>query len=228
MGKKTYFLDRFFKRQSAPVEDAAPPPEKGVARFFFLLTTHLSKLFILNMLFLVFCLPVITIPAAVAGMSRVCMLLVRNGVSFVWTDFITEVKASFLKSIPVFISCAAFIGLAYFCFISSRNSGELSFFLISISVFLFIMGLLIGCYAFAMLSMCSLRIRDILKNAFLLFFLEPKADLALVLFVGVIAAAFIWLLPYTIPLALIFFALLSLISSIIVNEPLKRRIIKEQ
>ena len=57
MGKKTYFLDVFFKRQRAPVEDAAPPPEKGAARFFFLFITHLSKLFTLNILFIVFCLP---------------------------------------------------------------------------------------------------------------------------------------------------------------------------
>lgn len=225
MEKKTYYLDRFFRRQRAPEKQAAPPPEKGAAYFFFLLTTHSSKLFILNLTFILFCLPVITIPAALSGMTRVCMLLVREGVSFVWIDFINEFKASFFKSIPVFLSSMVFIVAVCFCFILCQNGAASSFLLLSAAVIFFVTGILSGCYAFAMLSLCKLRIRDILHNAFSLIFLEPKADLLLVLFVGVVAMAFIWFLPYTIPLALVLFVLLSLISSIIVYEPLKKRVI---
>jgi membrane protein implicated in regulation of membrane protease activity len=43
--------------------------------------------------------------------------------------------------------------------------------------------------------------------------------------VGGAIIAFVGLLPYSIPLALVLFSLLSLISCIIVYEPLKKRII---
>jgi hypothetical protein len=225
MKKENYYLDRFFKRQRAPEKDVAPPPDKGAARFFFLLTTHLTKLFLLNLLFILFCLPVITIPAALNGMNRVCMLLVREGVCYIWADFYTEFKASLLKSIPIFLPGATLIVSAFLCFLSSQNRGGSSFILVAFSVLFFIAGLLMNCYAFAMLSLCKLRNRDILRNAVSLIFLEPKADLLLVCFVGVIAITFVWFLPYTLPLALIIFALLSLISTNVINEPLNRRII---
>jgi len=223
MKKNTNFLDRFFKWQRAPKEDAAPPPEKGAARFFFLLTANFSKLAVLNLIFLLFCLPVITIPAALSGMSRVCALLVREGVCYLWIDFFTEFKSSFFKSVPIFVAGAVFASPAFI--LSCLDSAGQPFILVSITVFLFIMGLLFSCYAFAMLSMCSLRLRDIFRNAFFLIFLEPKTDLLLVLFVGMTAAAFLWFLPYTLPLAFILFSLVSLISSAIVFEPIKRRVI---
>lgn len=225
MGKKIYYLDRFFKRQRAPEKDAAPPPEKGAAFFFFLLTMHSSKLFLLNIMFILFSLPVITIPAALSGMNRVCMLLVREGTCYVFSDFINEFKKSFFKSMPVFMLSAAFIGAACFCFVSSQNKAAPSFALLIATVLLFVFGLLVGCYAFAMLSMCKLRTRDILRNSLSLIFLEPKADLLLTLIVGVIIIAFAGFLPVSIPFVLILFSLLSLISSIIVYEPLKKRII---
>lgn len=225
MVKRTYYLDRFFRRQRAPENDAAPPPEKGAARFFFLLITHSSRLFALNALFILFSLPIITIPAALNGLSRVCMLLVREGICFVWTDFINEFKASFFKSIPVFLPGAVLMVSAFLCFLSSRSGGGSSFVLMAFSVLFFIAGLFICCYAYAMLSLCKLRNRDILRNAISLIFLEPKADLLLALFVGGIIIAFIGFLPFSIPLVLVLFSLLSLISSIIVYEPLKKRII---
>lgn len=226
MGKRIYYLDRFFKRQRAPKEDAAPPPEKGAARFFFLVTTHPTKLLLLNLLFILFCLPVVTIPAALSGMNRVCMLLIREGVCYVWSDFITEFKASFFKSIPAFLLSAAFVGAACLCFISSQNNTASSFALITITVLLFVFGLLIGCYAFAMLSICRLRTIDILRNAISLIFLEPKADLLIGLFVGLFIIAFTFCLPFSIPFALILFSFLSLLSCLIVYEPIQKRVIK--
>lgn len=226
MGKKANYLDRFFKRQRAPKEDATPPPEKGATLFYFLVTTHTSKLFLLNLLFILFSLPVITLPAALSGMNRVCMLLVREGVCYVWSDFIKEFKASFFKSIPAFLLTAAFIAAAFYCFASSQNKEVASFLLLIITVLLFVFGLLIGCYAFAMLSICNLRTRDMLRNALYLIFLEPKADLLLGFLVGGIIIAFTGFLPFSIPFALVLFSFLTLISCTIVHEPIKKRIIK--
>ena len=188
--------------------------------------THSSKLFLLNLLFILFSLPVITIPAALSGMNRVCMLLVREGTCYVWSDFINEFKASFFKSIPVFFLSASFIGAACLCFVSGQNYAAPSFALLTGAVVFFVIGLLIGCYAFAILSLCKLRTGDILRNALSLIFLEPKADILLTLFVGGIIIAFAGFLPFSIPFTLILFSFLTLISCTIAYEPIKKRIIR--
>ena len=139
-------IDRFLKRQNAPQKDITePPPSKGAARFFFLMATHFPKMLTLNLLFLLFCLPIVTIPAALSGMSRVCMLLMREGVCFVWTDFFSEFKASFLKSIPIFLFNAFWVVSAYFCFLYGQNNGELSFVLFAFAVLFVRFGLVVRC-----------------------------------------------------------------------------------
>ncbi len=223
-------LERFLKMKHAPKQGVVkPPPEKGAARFFFLLTTHLSKLIRLNALFLLFCLPVVTIPAAVSAMNRVSMLLVRDGVCFVWTDFIAEFKSDFLKSVTVFLFNAVFFAFAAFCFFAGQRSGAQPqrFILYAASVVLYILGVLLGSYSFSMLALCQLSAGDILRNAFSLIFLEPKTDLLLVVFVGGVALCFLCFLPYTAPLIVLgIFSLLSLASSVICFDPLMRRIAK--
>lgn len=220
-------IDRFLKRQNAPQKDITePPPSKGAARFFFLMATHFPKMLTLNLLFLLFCLPIVTIPAALSGMSRVCMLLMREGVCFVWTDFFSEFKASFLKSIPIFLFNAFWVVSAYFCFLYGQNNGELSFVLFAFAVLFLIFGLLLSCYTFAMQAICRLRNADIIRNAISLIFLEPKTDLLLLLCVGGFFAVFIGFLPYSAPIILFgIFSVACLMMCVIVYEPLKKRIL---
>lgn len=221
------FFEKIYLRPKAPRNDAVkPPPEKGAARFFFLLATYNSKLLTANLLFLLFSLPVITIPAALSGMNRVCMLMVREGACFVWTDFFTEFKASFFKSMPLFLASGLLFAFAYLCFLGGRNSaGVPSFVFFAVTVVFLILGFLISCYSFAMLALLKLANKDILRNAISLIFLEPKADLLLVLLVGGLIALFVGFLPFSAPVVLIgFFSVLSLMTCSIAFGPLKRRI----
>ncbi len=93
--------DIIMKKRFAPGKGVTElPPEKGVRRYFFLLSIHFSKLCGLNLLFVLFSIPIITMPAALCGMNRVLILLVREGNCYLWDDFIKEFKASFFKSLP--------------------------------------------------------------------------------------------------------------------------------
>lgn len=89
------FFGHGYEREGAGL----PMPEGGIRRYALLLTTHFWKLIGLNLLFVLFSLPIITMPAALCGMNRVCMLLIRNGHCFLWQDFIEEFKRSFVRSI---------------------------------------------------------------------------------------------------------------------------------
>ena len=81
----------------------APPSAKGIKRFLFICYTHFWRLIGMNLLFILFCLPVVTIPPAITALNRVLLNLVREGNTFFFRDFIDEFKSSFLKSWIAFI-----------------------------------------------------------------------------------------------------------------------------
>ena len=76
-----------------------PLPEGGIRRYGVLLATHFWKLVELNLLFILFSIPIVTLPAALCGVNRVCVLLIRNGYCFVWGDFWEEFRRSFRRSL---------------------------------------------------------------------------------------------------------------------------------
>ena len=204
-----------------------PPPEKGIRRFGFLLWTHMWKLVLLNLLFLAFCIPVLTIPAALCGMNRVLIKLVREGNCFLWSDFWAEFKANLFKGIPFGIICALMLFACYYFFSLSISYGE-SFGLLTAIIGFSLLGfsVLFGSYVFVFLPTLDLRNRHIAKNAFILTLMEWKTNLIIIgcLFgMALIAAAFF---PYTIILLIFIWPSLSqLIVCMAVNGPLQRRII---
>lgn len=208
----------------------ARPPEKGAARFFFLTYTHFAKLVGLNMLFLMFCIPVITIPAALSGLNRTCILLVREGTCSAWYDFIKEFKVSFLRSIPLGTLCAFVFADAALCIYLGQSviSDTAAMLLLIAAFILCVTAILMGSYIFVLLPLISLKNRDVLRDTVLLILLETKTNLLLLLVVGGGIAAAMLFVPYSVPvIAVIGFSFLSLATCTILNEPIQSRIIDQ-
>jgi hypothetical protein len=93
-------MSLFSGKMRGPAVDAPPPPKGGVRRVWFLLKTHFGKFLSLNVLFLAFCVPVVTIPAAIAASDRVCLVLWREGNCFLWEEFWGEFKSELFNSLP--------------------------------------------------------------------------------------------------------------------------------
>lgn len=216
------------KRRFAPGPGITePPPDKGVKRFGFILWTHMWKLVTLNLLFLAFCIPIVTIPAALCGMNRVLIKLWREGNCFLWDDFWVEFKANLFKGIPFGIICALLLFASYYFFslsISYRESLEL--FTAIIGFILLGFAVLFGSYVFVFLPTLDLKNRHIARNAFILMTIEWKTNLVILgctLAMSLIIAA---LFPYSgFLLIFIWFSLSQLIVCTAVNGPLQRRII---
>lgn len=205
------------------------PPEKGAKRFFFLLTAHLWKLVTLNLVFLMFSIPVVTIPAAVCGVNRVLIKLVREGNCFLWSEFIKEFKANLFKSLPFGLLFAVMLFMSYYSLSVSTSSADSGMSIFAGAIGLFILGLtlLFSSYVFVLLPSLALKNRHIAKNAMILMVTEWKTDLVII--GSIVAIAFIIgaLFPYTVVLLLfIWFSLQQLIICTAVNEIMQRRIIK--
>ncbi len=204
-----------------------PPPKEGIRRFGFLLWTHMWKLITLNLLFLLFCIPVITIPAALCGVNRVLIKLWRNGNCFLWSDFWKEFKANFFKAMPFGGMGALLLFACYYFFSLSISYGE-SFGLFTAVIGFSLLGfaVIFLSYVFVFLPTLALKNKHIAKNALILTIMEWKTNLLILgctALVAFVAAAFF---PYTIILLVfIWFSIFQFIVCAAVNGPLQRRII---
>lgn len=75
----------------------SPVPKTGLNRFVFIVKNHFIRLIELNLLFILFSIPVITLPAAIRALNHVLIHLFTHGTSYIWDDFRQEFRKSFLR-----------------------------------------------------------------------------------------------------------------------------------
>ncbi|MDL2235206.1 YesL family protein [Christensenellaceae bacterium OttesenSCG-928-L17] len=211
-----------FEKLYAPERktDAPPVPEKGFKLYWFLMTTHITKLVLLNALFILFCLPVVTIPAAMTAMTRVLMKLVRDGNCLIWQEYWGEFKTNFFGRFGMFLLLAA---LPYAVFFYMSIFGVKGTLLTFVPLFFLVLVFLVLCYFFPLAAMVDLRAGQTLKNALYLCILEWKSTLKLLL-VAAVYALHVLFFPYTVPLILLLlFSFSQLAVCMIINPVIVRR-----
>lgn len=208
--------------------DDRPMPESGAARFFALIGTHFWKFVTLNLLFLLFSLPIVTLPAALSALNRVCVLLVRRGNCFLWSDFWEEFRRSLWRSMPLGLLYGAELFAGYYL-LSLGISNAQSFYgmlFAALGAALSVLALLEGAWVFVLTALLPLGNRDTLRNARALTALEIRRDLGIV---GVFALELLFsllLFPYSLfAVALILISLGQFAVCFLVNTPVQTRII---
>ena len=186
-------MSLFGKRQNR--EGAGLPlPEGGFRRYAAVLGTNFWKLVRLNLIFILFSLPVVTIPAALCGVNRVCMLLIRNGYCFLWEDFWEEFRRSFRRSLLPGLLFSALLFVGYYAMsLGLTNAGLPAWSLLfwTIGFATAAAGTCWGSYFFALVSLLDQKNGLMLRNAWLLCMVSPLksfAVLALILAVGFVLA----------------------------------------
>lgn len=167
----------FFGSQYEKEGAGLPLPEGGIRRYAVLLTTHFWKLIGLNLLLVVFSLPVITLPAALCAMNRVCMLLIRNGYCFLWQDFLEEFKRSFRRSLLPALLFLLLIFFGYYAMSLGLTNAALplwSLIFWATGIGAAAAGICWGSYFFALVSLLDLDNKGTLKNAWLLCMIQPQ------------------------------------------------------
>lgn len=176
----------------------------------------------LNLLFIALSLPLITLPAALCGMTSILMKWVRDETVFFWSDFWREFKADFfsrflawllLTLIPISLSL-----YAEWFFV--RGGG------IVLAVILGAVSLVIQSYLFPILVMVALPTKTAVRNAVFMSFVEWRYSLRILLFSGLAyAVCFIFTL-YAIPAVLLGLVVLCQLTVCVwVNDPISRRLI---
>jgi hypothetical protein len=206
-----------------------PAPAAGSKRYFYLLKTHPWKLIRLNLLFCLLFLPLVTAPAALCGINRVFIKLIREGHCFLWTDFAAEFKSSFLKSLPFGLLFGGGLFTGWYLLSLGLTNGETVFGLLfsALGIFVVLLTLLLGGWTFVLIAMLPLKNRDIFRNVRALATLEKGRSVAILGLAIAPPILSILLFPISLPALLFFFIALSQYTiSFLVNDAAQTHIIQ--
>lgn len=193
--------------------------------FFKTLYMEMFELMGLNVLFLICCLPLVTIPVACTAMSKVTLCMVRQEDYRLWKLFWRTFRQNFRKSLlgglPLFLGIGVCGYSAVFYYHLLEQPVFYVPFLLSVGTAVVLSGA--GLFFFPLIATIDLPLRTLFKNAFLLQLLSPVKVLAALSFITVCGTACILLIPHTVPvLALLLFSLCSLISAFVVSDGIRR------
>lgn len=180
----------------------------------------------LNVLFLLLCLPVVTIPAAIAAMNRIVLdMLYRKPFDYrMWRGMMTTFRRDFWRSTAAGIVLGAALAVCGYGAYSVGWRGEQTNVIAAAACLVMAFtSFNLGMHVFMQLAYLELSLAQAFKNAAILLICELKRNLAcdavLILFVLAMVASF----PFLAPLLLIcFFSYLCFVLCCIQRPALDR------
>lgn len=223
------YLKRFMDWYQGNNDIEKATPKKAIPRIGYFLWNYPEKIIMVNLLFLLGCLPVITIPASFAALDTYLMRLYRDGYGVSLTDFWTEWKQEACRCIPFGMLIAACLFYGYYLMSVSYNfgSGLEQGMLFGIGLAVMLVSICTGQYTMIIVSMFHLSVKDSLKNACMIMFLEWKSSFLLIGWIGFVMILFLACMPYSV--LLLIFCMVSiqqLVVCAIMNPVLERRMIQ--
>ena len=181
--------------------DGAEGKYSGLRLLFHTMISRLLTLIALNVLFLVGCIPLITIPNAITALSRCVISLLREEDFPVVKTFWNAYKSEFLKTmatgwIALLLLCGVLYGALFYWAAGSAVST-------AIAMLCVISGLILyaaACNLFYMLARIRLPVGALLKNAALLVFVRPAKGLLWCFVSFLILAGSAWYFPASLPM----------------------------
>ena len=135
-------------------------------QFFRILGTRFWTLILVNLLYILFCIPVVTIGPATAGMVKILRNWSRREHAFVWGDFWETFKSNFKQSFIVgIINIFAWAILLYDLWFFWANGAPVIY--ICLIAFTAVIWLYMNYYLFTMLITFRLTLTQLFKNAFI-------------------------------------------------------------
>lgn len=182
------------------------PQKPRFFHFWELFFRKFWKLIQLNLLFVLFCIPVVTIGPATAGMTYVLRNMANEQPIFLFSDFWDAFKAnwkqSFLYSLLLAVCLLAAIVSGQF-YLANAASRQWLLFPAAVTFFICLMLLMMNYYVMLMIVTLDLPLGSIIKNALILAIVRLKTNLLTLLFTGAILLATWLFFPYTILLVLL-------------------------
>ncbi len=163
---------------------------KGRLKLFFeILETRIWKLFLLNLIYVLVCIPIVTIGPATAGLFRVVKNYSIDKHAFVWQDFKQGFKENFFKAFVLgIIDIIAYTGIGcgiiMYTGAMAQSSDSRSFFFLLLLAATLSAGLtftIMNYYMYLMMVSTNLTMTQIVSNSLKFAFMAPKQNFTAVL-----------------------------------------------
>ena len=188
----------------------SPSNKRGMHDFFTVLCENLVELVKLNFAFILICIPIITIPAALAAMSCLCYRMLSHQPFHLWQDLIRLFKREFLRSLPIGALYATTFGILIYLLIlalpSPAHGSTAADYLVSGGIILLLaFAFQAAAYSFALIGIVNLSVTNVIRNSFRLTFYRIGANIGSALFALILTLAMFLTFPFTLPLLFVFF-----------------------
>ena len=195
---------------------------------FWHFATLVADFILLNLLFIVLCIPVVTIGPAIAALIHTTLKLSedenRTLVKPFWNEFKREITKKMLLWIVYLVLIAALIYMAQFYWNFANNNAELfkiiAFMLFMLSAFILVLTIVASIIGLAMTTQYFSPIKRLVKNSYLLIIVMPIQSLIMAV---IIVAATLFFIYQTVPV-LSFFLVIGFAAVAYSFAPLIREI----
>ncbi len=221
-------LDRFMKWYWGDNDREKEPPREGLKRAFFLLINFPGRMIAINLIFVLCCIPIFTIPAAMSGMHRYLIRMFRDGYGFSVSDHFREFKQSLLHRIPAFLPGFLIVFYGYYLMSLSGNfsDGVIEAWIFGTGFAVFVIGCLLTSWVSVLSAMLDLPEALLLKNAVILLLSEWKTNGKMFAFFAIYVLLMVSFFPYSmIVMVLMGFSFPALVSCAFINPSVQRRIL---
>ncbi len=210
--------------------DKAPDNRPRIVVFFDIFFRKFWSLVKINLLFIVACLPVVTIGPAIAGTAKLLRNYAREEHAFILSDFWDTFKQNFWRAFVIWLAdtvIAALLLFDFYMYLSLGGSAilrimSLAVLMISATVFIFM-----NYYIFTMLVTFRLTLKQLVKNAFIFAWVGFFRNLLVTAIIAALTfVAVIYFFPFGFfYVAILHFALCGLIISFATYPLIKRYMI---
>ncbi len=178
----------------------APMEKKGIFKFFEIYGRRFWKLLQLNIIYVVFCIPIVTFGPATAAMTKVARNYSQERNAFVWADFIDTFKKCFKQGfimglIDLFAVVAFYIAVQFYYSFAQNNS--MMYIPLVITVSLMIVFFMMHFYIYLMIVSTNLKMKQILKNSLFLVSLGLKNSVFTLLAWILVALILVFSYPFS-------------------------------
>ena len=196
------FFGLFNYSKPGPGVDKNGPKKKRFFLFFELYFRKFWKMIQLNLLFLVCCIPIVTIGPAIAGMTYVLRNFATEKPTFLVSDFFDAFKSNWKQGFGlsvIFAAISAIAGVSFFWYFANSARSWLMLIPLGLCILFCLVLLFMQFYVYLMAVTVELKLKYIIKNSFIFAFLGAKTNLITAFFVLLIAVPCALFFPITIP-----------------------------
>lgn len=196
--------------------------------FLHILRNHWVDLIELNLIFLLFSLPIVTIPASLMSLENAIFQMQRDEYTGIVQNFIRKFRDLLLKSwIPglfLILGCGICVAGIFFLHYTGRSAGTV--FLLAMVLIIVYIFISVCRFVFVQTAILELPMISIFRNAVILSFSEVWANIAETVIMFLLNFLIVLTMPYTFPILLLFhISFCELISVVFARNAISRCIL---